>query len=1007
MEVLDQSQPVSNTGGASMMGTDAAPIPVGQTFTPQATPLTRMDFMIYSGYDYTHQPLVLKVWQWNTDYATTVAQTPIFQDTISLPANNNMDLYSVFPNNVAVTPGALYYLEFNTLPGGGRFMGGWGGANATSDPYPNGQLRTNGAFRVNQDLYFKTYTTPQGTPTPPTFASSDPALPWTAPPAPGAIPTATEYLNTITAFESRYCTGYYKTTPSLFNAAMAVYDAFLWKATNSTARANDAITMFELTYTYLQANPTSHLSQIEDAQYAWLWLKNYPGLTQTNRDHMGWMFVDAARAWWPSRAGGVQNQSFACMVTLKFCLNEFPAVLTPQEITDWTAYCDTYWNEWETRWDLEEDSAHYSLFTSRLLLQLVELYGEDTTIWQQPGFKAYIDKLYAHVMPLGAIPPAGACYGWAHTWATPVWIFEKAAAKYNDARYRWAAYRFYDYHRQYYKNDAYWYGAQYGEFAMLCHAYFDMNGALIPSEPVQAEVLAARQDQNDGASGWLFSSTNLLGQTFKPTATPLTRLDLQVARWASSTAPGTLTLWKWNTDLATTRAQTPLYRDSIDLTDCYNAWRLRSFYPFLDVEVGATYYMEFSRTVDPFETFSVRSSVNTYDYYPDGKLIINNAWRDTWDLWFKTYTLSKEHSAVTTRQGVQVNVYNMRYGTPPRMFEFTNEIVPDKLLLKSGNNPDSFTMGVNLCVNPYGHGHQEGTAILGITNKGALIYSDGSYADDDDIDHDTPVLRRYAGGVAGTLPHRTYVNHFVDYRKATVAWIGYSDFAGWDIAHERRFFFVKDRFALVRDHATASTAVTAALGNVWHARDVHPDHGDNWFDLYTREPWSLNNWKYKNPQQSLLLYFVPRTGSEVAEWLEASYPQTNPPANPPFPAYVMYQKRQLSFTAGQSVWADSVLLPHGPELTPTQAASNISVLYDDGQAVAIQVTVGDEIWTVVDNPAHTSITITGLSTDARYLITRSKPNTADYILADQATTVTVGSISKSWPTETTVEIGGY
>ncbi|MHB9024480.1 MAG: hypothetical protein ACYC7E_09925, partial [Armatimonadota bacterium] len=950
-------------------------------------------------------PLVLKVWRWNTDYATTVAQPPIFQDSMTLPGMSGTDLYSVFPNNVAVTPGALYYLEFNTLPGGGKFMGGWGGANAATDPYPNGQLRVNGVFRVNQDLFFKTYTTPQGTPMLPTFASSTPGA-WTAPPAPGAIPTASEYLNTITAYEARYC-GYYKTTQTIFNAGMAVYDAFLWKATGNTARANDAITMFELTYSYLQAHPTSNMSMLEQAAYAWIWLKDYSGLTQTNRDHIAWMFVAAARSWWPNRAGGVQNQSFSAMVTFKRCLIEFSSLLTTQEITDWSAYCDTYWDEFQTRWDIEEDSGNYSIYTTRLILELAEMYGEDTTLWQQAGFKAYLAKVYAHALPLGAAPSPGASYGWAPSWVTPVWIFEKAAAKYGNVYYRWAAYRFYDYHRQYYKNDAYWYGAEYAEFFALCKAYFDMNGALTPTEPVQGEVLRAKQDTDGSSSVGQWDINSPMGQTFKPTATPLVRIDFQVQRGSQSADPCTVKLWKWNTSLAVTRAQTPLFQDTVDLNDALYVWKLRSIYPFLDITVGDTYYMEFSRSPQPYYYWLCTDANDSTDYYTDGQLITHEAWRTNWDLWFKTYNLSGESSTATTRQGVKVNLQTMRYGTPPRMFEFTNEIVPDKLTLKSGNNPDSFTLSVNLCAAPWGHGHQEAGAILAITHKGALIYSDGSYADDDDIDHNMSIFKRYTGGTCSSLENRTFVSRFTDYRKATIAWITHNDLAGWDVSRERRFLFVKDRFALVRDRAIPASVTKAAVGNVWHAHDVAADHGSNWYEVYYREPWGMNNWKFKNPQQSMVLYYVPRTGQEVAEWLEPTYPQTFPQANPPLAAYVMYGKRQLDFTAGQSVWVDTVLLPHGTELTPTQAAGNISVLYDDGQAVAIQVIVGDETWTVVDNPYRTSINITGLVTDARYLITRIKPSTADYLLAQEATTVQVGSINKSWAVETNVEIGGY
>ncbi|MHB9025224.1 MAG: Ig-like domain-containing protein, partial [Armatimonadota bacterium] len=415
--------------------------------------------------------------------------------------------------------------------------------------------------------------------------------------------------------------------------------------------------------------------------------------------------------------------------------------------------------------------------------------------------------------------------------------------------------------------------------------------------------------------------------------------------------------------------------------------------------------------VAPWERFFVRTS--TYDgddYYPDGLLWMFNAWRPNWDLWFKTYTLNDVGSNHTTRQGVSLRRVSQRGSPAPRYFDWRDEIVPDKLTLKSSNNPDGFSMSVNLCVFPYGHGQQESGAILAITDKGSLLYGDGSYENNRDQDHSMSIFKRYAGGACATHEYRMFMNSFADYRKATVALLGHNDLAGWDAQRERRFFFVKDRFALVRDRTVTGSATKAAFGNVWHAHDVHPDHGTNWYDIYNREPKGINGWTFKNPQRSLLLYFVPRTGLEVAEWLEPSYPQTYPPANPPLAGYVLYQKLLGDFTAGQSLWTDTILLPHGPELTPTQAAVNASgLLYQNDLtgALALQVIVGDETWTVVDNPTGELINVTGLTTDARYLIACSKPATPDYLLVDQATTVQVGSTSKTWDSATSVEIGGY
>ncbi|MHB9024322.1 MAG: Ig-like domain-containing protein [Armatimonadota bacterium] len=1006
-EVLDQSQSIGNTGSWGIMYTN----PVGQTFTPQVSPLVRMDFMVDNRFDF--RPFSVKLWQWNTNYATTVAQPPLFEDTVTMPGLGGPTLYSVFPN-IPITPGVLHYVEFYTFPGA-IGIGEWSiyGTNDGVEYYPAGQLYVNGLLRNTADIYLKTYTTPQGTLSLPTFASSDPGLPWTAPAAPGPAPDAAEYFNHISTYTASI-RSYYLTTPSPYGAYYAMYEAFLYRATSTETYAQNAITMFERTYEYIQAHPGTFMGlPYEAPHFAYLWIKSSPNLTQTNRDHIQEMFVAVARNWWPGRAGGIQNQPFMCMMNLKLCLNEFSGALTTQEITDWTAYSDGIWNEFETYWDIDEDSGSYGWFSLRLAAQLAVLYGEDSTIWQEPGFKALVDRFYRQSLPLGPGPSQGATYGWGQVWATAVWIFERAAKEYNEPKYRWAAYRAYDYQRQYLKYPAF--GADlaaYNERFALCHAYFGMNETLPVTEPVQTEVLAARQDQSDGHSGWIFSPTNLLGQTFKPTATPLVRLDLQVMRSYTPAVddPGAITIWKWNTDLATTRAQTPLYRDSIDLVDCYGVWKLRSLYPFLDVEVGATYYMEFSRDVVPFETFFVRSSVATYDYYPDGQLLINNAWRPTWDLWFKTYTLSDLGSNYTNRQGVAARRVSQRGSPEPRFFDWRDEIVPNKLTLKSSNNPDSFSMSVNLCVAPYGHGHQESGAIMAITAGGALIYGDGTYTNDDDQDHGMSIFKRYTGGNCATHEYRMFMNSFADYRKATVALLGHNDLAGWDVQRERRFFFVKDRFALVRDHAVTVSAIKAALGNVWHAHDVHPDHGTNWYEIYNREPLGINGWKFKNPQRSLLLYFVPRIGLEVAEWLEPSYPPTYPPANPPMAGYVLYQKLQGDFTPGQSIWTDTIMLPHGPEITPTQAATNASgMLYqnDTTGALAVQVIVGDETWTVVDNPTGELIDVTGLTTDARYLIACSKPATPDYLLVHEATTVQVGAINKTWAAAASVEIGGY
>jgi hypothetical protein len=232
-----------------------------------------------------------------------------------------------------------------------------------------------------------------------------------------------------------------------------------------------------------------------------------------------------------------------------------------------------------------------------------------------------------------------------------------------------------------------------------------------------------------------------------------------------------------------------------------------------------------------------------------------------------------------------------------------------------------------------------------------------------------------------------------------VAWLEWNDPHGWMIRQQRRVYFVKNRFLLVRDRFLFTQDLQAAVGTVWHGEDVRPEHGANWYDLYWREPRGLN-WKFKNPERYALLYFVPRVGREIAAWKESAYAPkyTSPP-------WVLYQKGCGEAKATQAVWFDTLLLPHGNELTPPKAAAQVSVLYDDGANVALQVRSGDETWIVVDNPGAKTITARGLATDAAYLIACAKPKTPDYLVVTNATKVKVGATNQNWPTPTTTEIG--
>jgi hypothetical protein len=284
-------------------------------------------------------------------------------------------------------------------------------------------------------------------------------------------------------------------------------------------------------------------------------------------------------------------------------------------------------------------------------------------------------------------------------------------------------------------------------------------------------------------------------------------------------------------------------------------------------------------------------------------------------------------------------------------------------------------------------------------------------------DEAIPLLRRYWGGSYGAPGEHATITRFADSRNATVAWLEWDDPRGWQVRQERRLYFVKNRFLLVRDRFSFPERMGVAVGPVWHVGDLHPRHGVDWYDVYYREPLS-NVWKYRNPERYALLYFVPRPGQRSGAFEEASYlPSEGCPRNtrsdtvdarcrsgPPF---VVYQRWTGETSPGESRWFDTLLIPHGPELSPADAAARVRVLLADAERVALEVKVGDETWTILDQPREGVVDVPGLAADARYAILRSAPDRPPYLLAHAATRIEVGDLSYRWPVRTSVELGGY
>ena len=691
---------------------------------------------------------------------------------------------------------------------------------------------------------------------------------------------------------------------------------------------------------------------------------------------------------------------------------QFDSVVTEATHTMWKDYAQQRYDDFLASMDNMEDSAHYNKLFWRYLLQLIALYDPGATIWAVPAFQDLIEREYQHHLPLGPVALFGDASGYNEDWGATAWLFAKAGIEYDDPRYKAIAHRAFDFQRSRVLGlDELWEAAEV-EYASFAHAYDDVTESIDDSnQPKQIEELAATQATEEGTD-WEVGPGGT-GQTFEAAATPLVRVNVKARNLGDGT-PGTVKIWAWNKNYKKTTGETPIYVDTFDLAGASSYTEI-SFFPFLEVSVGETYYVELSRNA----AFELAGTGGNPGLYPGGHIYQNGKPKVQQDLWFETYTLSDNGSTITERLDViplrpTQRAANLPF--KPYAFDTGTGPIPDKLVLRSGHAPEDLHVLVNLVAGTFGHAHMETGAIVAMTGGDSVLLSGSSISDEQPDATRPAVTRHYSSTNGPTQPNenngRTFVNaELTDYRNVSVASVKWSDVYGFTVDHERRFFFVKNRFLLVRDHVVFQEPMDAATGTVWRASDVAGPPGPNWYDLFDRAPPGVRRTTnqtttdFRNVERYVLLYLVERPGYEIQECRDPGV--SDNPASPPF---LISQQWQGDTAMGQSLWFDSILLPHGPEISPLGAAGSIEVLYDDGINVAFKIIVADETWFVVDKPDPTVTYIDAgeVKTDATYLIARTSAGEPLYILTQSATFAHIaGEPDLQWEEVTSVESGVF
>ncbi len=311
----------------------------------------------------------------------------------------------------------------------------------------------------------------------------------------------------------------------------------------------------------------------------------------------------------------------------------------------------------------------------------------------------------------------------------------------------------------------------------------------------------------------------------------------------------------------------------------------------------------------------------------------------------------------------------------------TSRTVPFKLCMRSGWTPGDMYMLVDLFPR---HEPMNPSGILGLTryNSAMACAVDSKGVTDwlnmmkvDDLSGRAPRVKNTNPGMADAYYMEVTVSEFTDHPAASYARVEVKDYNGFPMTLRRDFFFIKNRFVLLRDTAVFRQGFAARLGPTWYTQNIGPQIGPSWANTYFGTPISHGE-KLHNPPMDLLVYHAPRPDrrlqilDETADVRRLAMPLTL--------RYVW----EGEVKPGEPYCFAQLLYPTIPKRAPVRSNNPGAASLDQvlGRSPAIGVTVlrdtplqtawricseeDREEWVVL-NDDKTPIEAEGLKTDAR------------------------------------------
>jgi len=311
----------------------------------------------------------------------------------------------------------------------------------------------------------------------------------------------------------------------------------------------------------------------------------------------------------------------------------------------------------------------------------------------------------------------------------------------------------------------------------------------------------------------------------------------------------------------------------------------------------------------------------------------------------------------------------------------TEKSIPFKLCLRSGWNPGDLYMLVDLFPR---HEPMNPAGILGMTYGGSVLTHsiDSKGLTDwlnmfrvDDLSGTATVVTNPNPKTVDAYYMDVSVPGFADYPAATLARVRVVDYNGYPMTLEREFFFVKNRFCLVRDTALFRESFLARLGPNWITQNVGPQVGDYWANTYVGRPSAFGR-SLHSPPMDLLVYHAPHAGrqlvvsDETADVRRLALPYTVRYVwqciVQPQRKYCFAQLLMPGLPTRQPVRSNQPGAASLEEILGQYMAAGVSVLADDeDRSVWKMRTEKDREEWVVFNAGGTAIHVDTLDTDAR------------------------------------------